>query len=61
MGVTCELAPVNSLLVESIDMVESNGWNNVQHHAIRTTRTTSPYRELFTRGPYYFIAGGVSC
>ena len=30
----------------------------VPHHAIRVTRTAFPYKELFTRGPYHFVAGG---
>ena len=58
MGVTRELAPV-LMTVSSFQLVESNGRDSLQHHAIRATRTAFPYKELVTRGPFHFIAGGV--
>ena len=61
MGVTRELAPV--LIRQFLHSYWSRATAEtvVPHHAIRATRTASPYKELFTRGPYHFIAGGVLC
>ena len=61
MGVTRELAPV--LIRQFLHSYWSRATAEtvVPHHAIRATRTAFPYKELFTRGPYHFIAGGVLC
>ena len=61
MGVTRKLAPV--LIIQFLHSYWSRATAEtvVPHYAIRATRTAFPYKELFTRGPYHFIAGGVLC
>ena len=59
MGVTRELAPV--LIRQFLHFYWSSATAATvgSHYAIRITAHQSPYKELFTRGPYHFIAGGV--
>ena len=61
IGMTRKLAPV--LIRQFLHSYWSRAMAEtvVPHHAIRAMRTAFHYKELFTRGPYHFIAGGVLC
>ena len=59
MCVTRKLAPVRIRHFLHSCWSRATAETVAQHHAIRATRTASPYKELFTHGPYHFIAGGV--
>ena len=57
MGVTRALAaPVRIRQFLHSYWLRATAETVVQHHAIRATRTASPYKEYFTRGPNHFIS-----
>ena len=58
MGVTRVLAPVLIRQFLHSYWSRATAETAVPH---RATRTSSPYKELFTWEPYHFIAGGVLC
>ena len=61
MGVTPALAPVRIRQFLHSYWSKAMAETVMQHNAIRAPRTAYPYKELFTRGPNHFIAGGVLC
>ena len=64
MGVTREVAPVIIRQFLHSYWSRATAGTVLPHQVTCVTRTSFPYKELFTRsgrGPYHFIAGGVLC